>query len=651
MSPLTIDQLLAIRPSVANEELHWSWDGRAVRFVSSAGGAPELWSAEPDDPVPAQLTVGMGGAGHLASFSPRRCPVSDAVAYVSDKAGADEVWLWRPDGSADVQLTRLGGRIEGVSWAPDGSWLAVASYSSAAFDIYRVSASDGRTTRLTGGDLYDVYPSVTPDGATILFVRLNEDWTDHDVVAIDADGGNQRVILRDRDMFDYHFGREFGYPVIAPNGRTFLFRSYRSGWLNIWVAPVDGLGDPWPVAPAPADQSDAVWSPDGQRIAFVENHNGALTLRIADGAGAGLLDGFGPAPGVCTRPSWSPDGRFLAYLQGTPTSPNELWLVDLDTGRRRRLIRSAPVGLSERLAAPEKIAFESFDGRAINAYHYLPTATRADERYPVVVIVHGGPTSQFSDSFGLQAQFFAGCGYHVLLPNVRGSSGYGREFEDLNNGDWGHGDLRDVIAGLAYLRRREDVDPEHAAIVGTSYGGILSMAATVWAAPGVFQAAIPCSGYSDFVYTVGDEEIRNSKQLYYEFGKLPEASAVYERCSPLYWANQAATPCFIIQGEGHYPGSHASKDFALALEAAYKPFWFKAYQGENYYVYSRANVRQMLLDMRMFLDFYLKGVPHTTLNVGDTPLNRLNGVIPYRSWLSTLPFSPRTDGPRYGFGD
>jgi dipeptidyl aminopeptidase/acylaminoacyl peptidase len=325
-------------------------------------------------------------------------------------------------------------------------------------------------------------------------------------------------------------------------------------------------------------------------------------------------------------------------------------LVDLDTGRRRPLTSSAPAGLQDHLVTPAKLVYESFGGRAISAYHYPPAAAQHSERHPLLVIVHGGPTSQFSDTFNLQAQFFAASGYHVLLPNVRGSSGYGREFEDLNNGDWGHGDLRDVLAGVAHLRRRSDVDPDRTAIMGTSYGGILSMAATVWAAPGVFRATVPCSGYCDFVYTVGDEELRNSKQLYYEFGKLPEARAVYERCSPLYWAHQAATPCFIIQGEGLYPGSHSSKDFALALEAAYKPFWFKAYQGETYYVSSRANVRRMLLDTRMFLDFYVRGVPHAPLNVGDAPLNRLNGVIPYRSWLANLPFVPPSDGPRYGIG-
>ena len=641
MTGLTLDQLLAIRPSVANEELHWSRDGREIRFISARSGAPELWSVTPEHPVPTQLSVGLAGS------APRRSPVSDAVAYVSSKSGADEVWLWTPDGRPDMQLTRLGGRIEGLSWGPDGSWLAVAGFNGAAFDIFRITVPEGHTERLTSGDRYDVNPSVTPDGR-VCFVRLNEDWTDHDVLTMNADGGDRHVVLRDTGMFDYHYGREFGYPTLSPDGQRFLFRSYRSGWINIWCAPVDGYSEPYFVAAAPADQSDAVWTPDGARIAYIENDNGTLALRIADGRGGGELDGFGQELAVYSRPAWSPDGRRIAYIQNTPFAPSELWLLELETGHRRALTHSAPAQFDAHLVRPTKLSYKSFDGLPISAYHYAPPAPADGTPQPVIVLAHGGPTSQFMDSFSLHAQFFASAGYHLLLPNVRGSSGYGREFEDLNNGDWGHGDLRDVIAGLQHLRQLPDVHPELAGITGTSYGGILSMAATVWAAPGVFQAAVPCSGYSDFIYTVGEEEIRHSKQLYYEFGKLPEAQDVYERCSPIYWANQAATPCFIIQGEGQYPGSFSSKDFALALEAAYKPFWFKAYQDENYYVSSPANVRQMLLDMRMFFDFYLKGIPHAPLNTGDAPLTRLNGVISYRSWLSTLPFIPKTDGPQYG---
>jgi dipeptidyl aminopeptidase/acylaminoacyl peptidase len=215
----------------------------------------------------------------------------------------------------------------------------------------------------------------------------------------------------------------------------------------------------------------------------------------------------------------------------------------------------------------------------------------------------------------------------VLLPNIRGSSGYGREFEDLNNQDWGHGDLRDAVAGVEYLKTLPDVDSDNFGITGTSYGGILSMAAVAWT-HGVFKAAIPCSGYGDFLQMANEQELRHIKLMDFEFGKLPEAEAVYRKCSSIYDLAGATTPCFVLHGEGQYPGSTASKDFAMALEWNYKPFWYKAYQGETYYVAGAANVKRMLRDMRAFFDLYLKGIPHNLPDDGTRPLTRLSGLIP-----------------------
>jgi dipeptidyl aminopeptidase/acylaminoacyl peptidase len=231
------------------------------------------------------------------------------------------------------------------------------------------------------------------------------------------------------------------------------------------------------------------------------------------------------------------------------------------------------------------------------------------------------------DSWQPHVQYFVSQGYVVLMPNIRGSSGYGREFEDLNNADWGHGDLQDAVAGVEYLKTFPEVDSDHFGITGTSYGGILSMAAVAWT-QGVFKAAIPCSGYGDFLQMANEQELRHIKLMDFEFGKLPDAEAVYRKCSSIYDLAGATTPCFVLHGEGQYPGSTASKDFALALEWNYKPFWYKAYQGETYYVAGGANVKRMLRDMRAFFDLYLKDIPHQLPDDGARPLTRLSGLIP-----------------------
>ncbi len=621
---LSVERLLALQPFGGTEPPRWMPDGASIVFVSGLGGAPELWAARPADGLLSRLTTGLGGVGHLATFGPQPSPDGSAIATISAKSGADELWLWPTDGGEGTQLTHLGARIEAFSWSPDGRWIVAASNCFGAFDLYRVAVPDGATTRLTRGSRNDVYPTVTPDGRTILSVRLNDAWTDHEVVALPSAGGEGRVVLRDEDFFDYHYGRSFGYPLIAPDGRHFLFRSQRSGWTNIWVAPIDG-GEPRQIAAAAADQDSAAWSPDGGAIAYCENHNGTVELCVvpADGGEPKIL--VAPGDGVCVGPAWSPDGATIAHLLGTTTAPNDLWTVRVADGARRQLTDSMyGGGARARLTVPEKVTYRSSDDLEIPAYLYRPTGVEAG-RSPGIVWVHGGPTAQFMDTFQPQVEFFVGCGYTVLLPNIRGSSGYGRAFEALNDRDWGGGDLRDVIAGADFLKTLPGVDGDRIGVTGTSYGGIMSMMAVAFA-PGVFGAAIACSGYGDFVHMLGEQELRHIKLLEYELGRLPEDEAVYRRASAIYRVADATTPCFILHGEGRYPGSSASVDFALALEAHYKPFWYKAYPGETYYVASAANVREQLRDMAAFFDFYLKGVPHGLPDDATRPLTHLSGV-------------------------
>ncbi len=119
---------------------------------------------------------------------------------------------------------------------------------------------------------------------SILYVRLDETWADHDVIAIDANGKQQRSVVSDRDFFDYGAGTRFGYPRVSSDGEKVLFPSHRSGWINYWTVPLAG-GEPRPMAPADADQHEAHWSPDGESIVYTENHDGQYDLRVVSSAG------------------------------------------------------------------------------------------------------------------------------------------------------------------------------------------------------------------------------------------------------------------------------------------------------------------------------------------------------------------------------
>ncbi|MBI4499578.1 MAG: S9 family peptidase [Gemmatimonadetes bacterium] len=599
-----VDRVLAVR-SLVSEVPRWAPDGSKIMFSSSQGGGG-IWSVTPEGGAPVRLTGATGGAGHfLQTGQPQWSPDGKWISIISDHAGQPEIWLWSMADGRELRLTGLGSRISSYSWSPDSRWIALTGGRYGSYDVWKVAVPTGESYRLTSDARPEVFPSWTPDSRKILYARLDLRWMDHDLFEISADGANPRLVLSDTDFFDYREGSAFGASLVSPDGKTVLFRSQRSGWVNYWLVPLAG-GTPRPMAAEETEQSEAQWSPDGRLIAYVANHNGTTEVRVVPAAGGPSRAVVSPASGMAQNIDWSPDGKRLSYTLQTPTRAADLYVVPVEGGQPKQLTFSDPNGVLEKqLLVPEKVTYRTFDGLVINSYLYKPRNTRPGERLPAIVLTHGGPTGQFSDNFNLHAQFFTEQGYVMLLPNVRGSSGYGRKFEMLNNKDWGHGDLKDVIAGVDYLKTLPYVNPNKMGTEGTSYGGFMSAAAVVWA-PEVFQAIIPISGYPDRVKLLDESEYQHIQQLAYEFGPFEQNKDVYYRNSPFYSIKSATAPTFLIWGEGRFPETQQMYVFAKEMERYYKTVKYKAYQGETFYIRTQANTRQMLLDMLDFFDQYLR---------------------------------------------
>ena len=673
--PIPADELVDIGSVLAGRDTPiWSPDGSTVAFMSTMRGQLDLLGVDPTGGAPHRLVpdLTLVGTGSPGSQKPQFSPDGRYVAYVSSKEGpadgpsglgrgrtgepgaagstalggsgsvpmsaadlttggdAPEIWLRDLEAGTDRQLTALGSRINALRWSPDSRTLLFTSDRYGSQDVWTVDVASGQATRLTADPRYEVYPDWTPDGQSIVYVRMNEAWSDHTVLEMPAEGGRARIVVRDTEFFDYRAGLAFGTARVSPDGEHVLFRSLRSGWHNYWVVPrpgPDGPGTPVQIAAAEADQTHARWSPSGDRILFLENHNGTIDVRVVamrDGQPAGdptvvaspaSVLGRDEAMGEIEGPAWSPDGTRIALSLSTPTRPADLYVVDVASGAATRLTHSAPETAVARLRPPEKVSYASTDGFTIQAYLHRPQGV-ADGTAPGIIWAHGGPTSQFSDAFGShhQVHYFVQQGYAVLMPNVRGSSGYGKAFEDANNDCWGRCDLHDVRAGVEFLKTLPEVNDAKMGITGTSYGGILSMAAVAFA-PGLFQAAIPISGYSDWVgFHDWNDELQHVKLLAYEFGPFPDSTAVYRRNSSIYRAAEVTTPTLLLHGtdDSTIPWRPAQKpvpaavDFARALDQQYKIFRHRAYTAGSYYVYGRDNTIQKLRDMATFFDQFLR---------------------------------------------
>jgi dipeptidyl aminopeptidase/acylaminoacyl peptidase len=523
------------------------------------------------------------------------------------------VWLLDLGTGNTRQLSRLGGRINAMSWAPNGDAIAFSALRNGQFDLWEVRVADGRITRLTNDPVWETYPVWTPDGRTVVYVRSDDRWADHDVMALPRAGGAPRAVASDRDLFDYGTmgaRSRFGYPIVSPDGRQVLFPSHRNGWINYWIADLAG-GPARALAADTADQSDAAWSPDGREVALVRNRNGTHELQVITVAGGASRSVVPLRMGVVNAPAWSPDGRRIAYTYATPASPADIYVVAAAGGPRTRLTRSIDDETVASLIEPEKVRYAS-DQYRIAAYLFRrPPAP--GERQPGILYIHGGPTGQFSDTYLAQAQFLAAMGYAVLAPNIRGSSGYGKAFEDANNPCWTHCDLRDVVAGAEFLRGLPGIDADHIGITGISYGGIMSMGAVAHA-PGVFDAAVPQSGYADWIsFQSYNAELGHTKLLAYEWGPYPDSAAVYRRNSSIFSADRVTAPVFVLHGEGRTPPWRpavldipASREFVHALDRRFKVVRYTTYPGETYYVNGRQNVRQVMLDILDFFDQYLR---------------------------------------------
>jgi len=603
---LSAEEVTSVRSIVGGVSPQWSPDG-AHLLIGGALGGSDLWTVPSAGGLPSPLGIQMGEIAFLQSHQPKYAPNGKWLSYVSNRNGPAEIFVRSLRDGTEFQLTRLGGRINSYSWSPDGSAIAFAGDKFGHYDIFTVTVPGKAVVRVTNDTRYDVYPSWTPDGQRVVYARMDDRWLEHEVLELPAFGGGQpRLIVKDSDFFDYQAGGNFGYSLVSPDGTTLLFRSHRSGWINYWLVPMNG-GAPRQIAAEGANQSGARWSPDGKSIMYHALWNGTQDVRVVAASGGiprvlAKPDGMG----VISNAEWSPDGRQVSFTRETPSEAADLFVVSSAGGTPRRLtISEGPEYLAKLLIKPRKVSYTSSDGLTIQAYLYEPIVS-VGKKAPGILFIHGGPTSSFNDTYQAQVQFLAMQGYAVLLPNIRGSSGYGKRFEDANNGCWGRCDLLDVTAGVEFLKTLAYINPNRMGITGTSYGGCMSLAAAAFA-PGVFQAAIAGSGYGDWLHFYAEQELRHVKLVEYEFGSLPAAEAKYRLASPIFYMKDIQTPIMLIHGVGaQLPRSIASALFADRLEMNYKPFTYKTYPNENYYIRRRDNIQVMLGDIVAYFDQHLK---------------------------------------------
>lgn len=595
----------------------WSSDGKSIAFISNMSGRSNLWVVPAEGGFPTQLTV-----SDQRQTAPTWSPDGKWIAYESDYDG-DEQWdifLVSPKTGKVVNLTQTREIAEtSPTWSPDGRYLAyeVKPKTSAAveIDIYDMVMREVKhLTTNTPQDKRNMNPIWSKDRAYIVYTQEQAKGTDSNVFIARVATG-QSTLLTPHEGEQLYFASDFSTRGMFDAQTVLLTSNAENGYDNIGLLLVGTRGDPHPSAIKwlTKDKWEIrghEFSPDGKHITFSANVDGNEDIYLYD-----LVTGKStalPIPKGVNAPTgghsaFSADGSRLLYYHNGPTAPGDLWVYHLASGKSQQITHSLVGGIrSEDMVEPYLVHYPSRDGKwTISAFLYVPFNMARNGQNAAIVYIHGGPTSQTMNSFNRFVQFAVNQGYMVLAPNYRGSTGYGKEFQQANLFDMGGGDLQDVLAGVDWIKQTGHLDPKKIAVMGGSYGGYLSMMA-VTKAPDVWAAGVPIVPFVNWFTEIENEDPVLRESDLATMGDPVKNKALYEDRSPINFIDQIKAPLLLLAG-GHDPRCPKSETQQVvdAIKKRGGTVDYKVYENEGH---GFARVENQIDAYKRVADFLLAHV-------------------------------------------
>jgi dipeptidyl aminopeptidase/acylaminoacyl peptidase len=601
---LTIEKLFMTRQIGGST---WSPDGKSIAFISNMSGRNNLWVVPAEGGFPVQLTV-----SDQRQTSPAWSPDGKWIAYQSDYDG-DEQWdifLVSPKTGKVVNVTQTREIAESnPAWSPDGRYLAyeVKPKTSAAYeiDVYDMVMREVKhLTTNTPQDKGNVGPIWSKDGKFIVYTQEQAKGTDSNIFIAD-------VATAASALLTPHQGEQlFSANDISPDGKHVLVTSNaENGFDNIGLLNIDTRKIRW-ITRDKWEIRGGNFSPQGKRVIFSANVDGNQEIYMNDldnGRMTTLPIAKGVNEAAGAQSAFSADGSRLLYLHDGPTAPSDLWVCELASGKSKQITHSLLAGIrSEDLVEPYLVHYPSRDGKwTISAFLYVPYNMARNGQNAAIVYIHGGPTSQTMNSFNRFVQFAANQGYMVLAPNYRGSTGYGKEFQEANLFDMGGGDLEDVLAGVDFIKQTGHLDPKKIAVMGGSYGGYMTMMA-VTKAPEVWAAGVAIVPFVNWFTEIENEDPELRQGDLATMGDPVKNKALYEERSPINSIDRIKAPLLLLAG-GHDPRCPKSETLQVvdALKKRGATVDYKIYDNEGH---GFARVENQIDAYKRVADFLLAHV-------------------------------------------
>jgi dipeptidyl aminopeptidase/acylaminoacyl peptidase len=532
-SPITPRSLAG---SLRLSEPCWDSDGETLGWVEGRSDRGVLVVQQGHE-APRDLTsdlsvrafVGYGGGDFT---------LAHGVAYFV--AQQDQRFYRQPiAGGAARPITPGFGAASTPVVSPDGRWLAyVHTYEDV--DSIAIVDTEGRhwPGRLASGADFYMQPAWHPSGERLAWVEWdhpNMPWDGTRLkvaeIAFPEDG---LPVVASADVVAGDNTTSIFQPVFSPDGGSLVYASDETGWGQLYRRDL-ASGVVRPLTNDRTEYARPAWS-HGLRNTAIGADGTVYTSRAVegfdtlvaidpDGTARELRDVQGRHTSLGHLGA-APAGHQVACVAGSGTIPPRIVVFDLDHQGYRTSIRKRSSGETtpaEHLSVPQPLTWESFDGKPAHGLYYPPAGPFAEpnDRAPLIVIVHGGPTSQVTASWSAQAQFFATRGYGVLLPNYRGSTGYGREYMLKLRERWGIYDVQDAKSGAEHLVREGLARRDGLVIMGGSAGGYTVLQSLV-ELPGFYRAGICSFGVANMFTLAADTHKFEARYLDSLLGPLPE---------------------------------------------------------------------------------------------------------------------------------
>lgn len=440
----------------------------------------------------------------------------------------------------------------------------------------------------------------SPDDTQVTFCEFIGNTTSR-LWVVEVEKGEKRLLSGKDEKADAYYDS----PIFSKDGKGIFVITDRASdvrrlaYLDLSTGQFKNL-----TAAIHWDVDEFQLSPDGKTLAFAINENGVSKLYLLETANGSYKPVSDLPLGVISDLKWHSSSTELAFNFKSPRTPNDVYSVDVKTNKVEQWAKSVSGGVAlDQLPLPELIQWKSFDNRTISGFLYRPSTSFAGKR-PVIIDIHGGPEEQYRPTFGYEDNYLINeLGVVKIYPNVRGSTGYGKQFLDLDNGIRREDAVKDIGALLDWIGKQPDLDADRVLVQGSSYGGYMSLSVAARYSDRI-RGAISDSGAANLATFIERTEGWRRDLRRAEFGdeKEPQIRAFMESTAPLNNIRKIKKPLLVIQGKND-PRVAAGEAEAIVNAAKQQrtPVWYVLANDEGHTFVKQGNRDFRLYSIILFI--------------------------------------------------